>query len=276
MPLHMFDRFSKETRYWVKRGLLVLFAAEELMPELSTDGELSRRSLAESGYLAGYTQPEQELIFGWLLNHGLLQLIGSETYCLTDAGIALLREALDEIAARADLPGASRTTTLEVANEGQATVLTCSYCGDDVTAGMPRDRGVPCCRRCHTFIRRAEEPDLLRGILLALFGSGMFGAAARARATRLYEFYSQLPRAPQHARTQGGREPEQTAGGQAELEEEMALLKALLTEATAFEQMLFDHLAAGTPIPADTTTRGRIIAALDDWSQRARKFVGRA
>lgn len=205
MPLQMFDRYPKDTRYWLKRGLLVLFSAEELMPELSTEHQLPRRSLVESGYLAGYTQHEQAMIFGWLLNQGLLQLIGTETYCLTAAGIALLREALDEIAARADQSRASSAPTQEGAGRGQAIVLTCTYCGDDVSAGMPRDRGVPCCRRCHTFIRQVEERDVLRGILLALFGTGMFGAAARTRATQLYEFYRQLPRAPQAGGEQTGR-----------------------------------------------------------------------
>ena len=196
MSLPMFDRYAKETRYWLRRGLLVLFAAEELMPELSTDRELPRRALVESGYLAGNTPHEQEMIFGWLLNQGLLQLVGSGTYGLTVAGIALLREALDEIAARYDRSIASPVSAPEGAERDQAIVLTCTYCGDDVQEGMPLDRGVPCCRRCHAFIRQGVETDVLRGILLALFGSGMFGADVRARASQLYEFYRQLPGVP--------------------------------------------------------------------------------
>lgn len=194
MSRRKFDQYPKATRYWLKRGLLVLFAAEELMPELSPAHHLPLQSLVESGYLAGYTQQEQTMIFGWLLNQGLLDLISPETYCLTAAGIALLHEALDEIAG---LSTGQPAQTPEGAEEGQPVMLTCAYCGDDVTVGMPRDRGVPCCRRCHAFIRQVEETELLRGILLSLFGTGMFGAAARARASQLYEFYKQLPRAPQ-------------------------------------------------------------------------------
>ena len=48
----------------------------------------------------------------------------------------------------------------------------------------------------------------------------------------------------------------------------------LLREAIEFEQMLFDYVAAGVPIPAPTTTRARIIAALEDWRYKANQKIG--